>query len=157
MPEVLLLYRLHESQISTVTSVQQYQLTQQIRRRYWKYVFDTMRLDQGWIDEVLNICESAALIPNMDAVDAALTGLLQHSHGEARNVILSHAMRLFFRIAVDCPDVTSRWQKLNQEVGERTALSALLKLWLLHNLKIRPNSRVFALVKKFHISLIRKT
>lgn len=157
VPEVLLLYRMHESQISTATSTRQQQLTLKIQRRYWESIFDAMQLDHRWIGEVLKIRGFTEAIPNMDAVDAALTGILQHSHGEARDAILGHAMRLYFRIAVDCPDVTSRWQRLTRGVGARATISVLLKLWVLHFFEIRPENRVFALFRTVYISLIRKT
>lgn len=157
VPEELLLYRQHRMQISTITLMQQQQQTLKIQRRYWRFVFERMQLEQQWIDEVLKIRGSAAQLPNMDAVDAALAVLLLRNHGEARDAILSHAMRLYFRIAADAPDAASRWDKLNRQVGERPDFSTWLKLWVLHNLGIGPAGKVFALLKKLHILLIRRT
>lgn len=156
VPEVLLLYRVHTAQISTATSVRQRQLTLQIQRRYWKHAFDAMGLDQRWIDEVLNIRGFAAVIPNMDAVDAALAGLLQHSHGEARDAILSHLTRLYFRVAADCPDIVSRWSKFFRNVGWKKTFSTKLKLWLLRRFRIRPDGGVFEMLKKLSLVLIRE-
>ena len=154
VPKVLLLYRVHGSQISTTTSARQQQLTLQIQRRYWQSVFETMRLDPQLIDEVLNIRGSAAVIPNMDAVDAALAGLLQYSHGEARDAILSHLTRLYFRVAADCPNIVSRWKKFFLNVGWRKTCLTKIKLWLLRRFRIRPNDRCFEWLKKLYIAVI---
>jgi len=152
VPEVLLLYRVHGSQISTTTSARQQQLTLQIQRRYWQSVFEMMRLDPQLIDEVLNIRGAAAVISNMDAVDDALAGLLQYSHGEARDAILSHLTRLYFRVAADCPDIVSRWSKFFPGSGWRETVSTKVKLWLLREFRIRPNGRCFESLKKLYIA-----
>ena len=156
VPEVLLLYRVHERQISTATLVRQQQLGQRIRRRYWKYTFEAMELDQEWIDPVLKISEpSLSNIGNMDLVDYALTELLRHSHGEAQESIMDHIIRLYFRVAADCPDIISRWNRLIKEFSVRSAFATKAKLWILSSLRIRPDSGLFSLLRKLHITLIR--
>ncbi len=154
VPEVLLLYRVHESQISTKSSTKQHQLTLQVQHRYWKYVFNTMRLDQRWIDEVLKIRESYTTIPNMDAVDAALAGLLQHSQREARDAILNHLTMLYFQVAADCPDIVSRWSGFFRDYGWRETLSTKVKLLFLQKFRIRPDDWSFKFLKKWYIALI---
>lgn len=151
VPEVLLLYRLHGAQISTITSMRQQQLTLQVQRRYWKYIFETMRLDQRWIDEVLNIRGSAAPMPNMDAADAALAGLLQRSHGESRDVIFNHATRLYIKVAASCPNIVSRWGKLNREFGEGWGGTTKFNLWLFRWLRIRADGDLFKQLKKLYV------
>ncbi len=152
-PEVLLLYRVHESQISSTTSVRQQQLGQKIRYRYWKYVFEMMQLDQNCIHPVIEISEPSPSNINMDIVDSTLSELLRHSHGEARDAILDHVTRLYYRVAADCKDVISRWIKLNQMFSGKLTTKIIVKLWLLHTLKIRPESRIFRVLKRLHISL----
>lgn len=156
VPEVLLQYRVHESQISTVTLVRQQQLALLIRHRYWKYIFEAMQLDQQWIDSVLKIYEPSASKTNMETVDASLAELLQRSQGEARDTIFDHAKRLYFRVAADCPDIVQRWNKLNKRFTGRLSLATKVKLWVLHSLRIRPDSSWYLLLRKFHISLIRE-
>ena len=156
IPEVLLCYRVHPEQISAKKANRQQQLTLQIQRKYWKFVFETMRLDTQLIDEVLNIHGSVAVIPNMDAVDAALAGLLQYSYGEARDVILNHLTRLYFRVAADCPDIVSRWSEFFTDFGWRKTLLTKIILWLLQKLRIRPyQSKASALFRWLYITLMR--
>lgn len=153
VPEVLLFYRQHEAQISTATSVRQEELTQKIRRRRWEFVFDSMRLNKNWIDEVLKLRELSPSKINFDAVDSALSALLKLSGGEARTTILDHATRLYFRAAASQPDVVARWYKLNQQFGDKFSLGTLLKLWLLSKLHFGPESGAFQRLKKIHFRI----
>lgn len=151
VPEVLLMYRVHGAQISSQTPMLQQQQGQEIRRRYWEFVFLTMHLDRKWIDETLKIFESALLDVDMVAVDASFTGLLQHSHGESRDVIFSHLTRLFFILAASCPDIISRWGKLNREFGAGYGGATKLKLWLFRLLRIRANGYLFKQLRKLYV------
>jgi len=151
VPEVLLLYRVHIAQISTRTADQQQQLGQEIRRRYWEFVFHSFRLNRKWIDEDLKMFESSLLDVDMDAVDASFTGLLQHSHGESRNVIFNHATRLYFRAAASCPNIVSSWVKLNREFGEGWGGATKFKLWLFRWLRIRADGDLFKQLKKLYV------
>lgn len=150
--EVLLLYRQHTTQITTHTSSQNHILSQKIRRRYWQFVSKTMRLHQDWIDEVLKIREPSPSNINMDYVDSAFTELLQHAQGEARDTILDHATRLYFRVAAGCPDVVVRWSNLNKKYGVGFAFGIKLKLWVVSVLHIRPGSDIFRRLKKHYLS-----
>jgi cellulose synthase/poly-beta-1,6-N-acetylglucosamine synthase-like glycosyltransferase len=154
LPEVLVLYRVHESQISTSTSVRQHQLSQQIRHRYWKYMFDALQLNTEWIDQVLKIGEPSARQVDMDIVDAAMIELLQYSYGEARSAIFDHLTRLYFRVAADHSDIVARWDNLNRMFARRTSILTKAKLWLVHSLRIRADSSLFSFLRKIHISLL---
>ena len=151
VPEVLLLYRVHGAQISTRTANRQQQQGQEIRRRYWEYVFHSMQLNRKWIDETLKIFEPSLHGLDMDNVDASFTGLLQHSHGESRDVIFSHATRLYFKVAASCPDIVSRWGKLNREFGEGWGAATKFKLWLFRWLRIRADGDLFKQLRKFYV------
>lgn len=155
VPDVLLQYRIHPAQISTSTSVRQQQLAQQIQRRYWKHFFETTQLDQCWIAPILKIRESSALHVDMNIVDEALVELFRHSHGEARDVVLDHAMKLYLRVAADSPDIILRWNKLSKNLARRSSFSTKSELWLLHHLRIRPNDILFTLLRNLHILFIR--
>jgi hypothetical protein len=154
VPEVLLLYRQHDAQISTSTSSHQQLLTQKIRRRYWEFVFDSMKLKKEWIDEVLKLREPSSLNPNMNDVDEAFTALLQNSQGQIRDPIFDHATRLYFRAAADCPDVVARWSRLNKSFGAGYGLKTKFKLWLLATLHIRADSQLFNYLKMIYFRLI---
>lgn len=152
VPEVLLLYRQHETQISTASSSKQHQLSQMIRRRYWDFVFNAMKLEKEWIDEVLKLREYPASKANMNGVDKAFATLLQYNSGEARATIFAHATRLYFRAAATCPDVVARWVALNKNYGNGFAMTTKIKLWLLSIFRLHPDSKLFEYLKKFYLN-----
>ncbi len=149
VPEVLLLYRQHQGQISVGESTYSDVLTQKIRRRYWQFLFLELGLDQAWINEVLKLRELPLERPDMDSVDLAFDALLRHSHGEARATVLDHMTRLYFRAAGICPDTAWRWRRLNAQFGDRPAVLTLLKLIALTVLRIQPDGAVFGFLKRF--------
>ncbi|MDD2774383.1 MAG: glycosyltransferase [Gallionella sp.] len=153
VPEVLLHYRLHEAQISNTMSPKQQALTQQIRRRYWEFVSDSMLLKKEWVDEVLKLREPSPPTVNMNVVDSVFTKLLQENQDEARATILEHATRLYFRAAATCPSVAIRWHKLNQRFGDRTGFTTVLELAFLSMFKCSPKNRFFQKLKKIHLHL----
>lgn len=157
VPEVLLMYRQHEAQISSESSIEQHELTQKIRRRYWNFVFDSMQLEKDCISEVLKLRELTQLKVDMNDVDLAFDVLLQNSTGESRAVIFDHATRLYFRAAARCPDVTERWARMNKQYGEGFALAIKIKLWLLSVLRVNANGRVFFLLKNLYFRYISST
>lgn len=151
VPEVLLLYRVHLDQISTQTSNRQQQLSQDIRRRYWGFVFHTSGLNKKWIDEVLKVFESSPSNIDIDVVDKVVIQLLRHSHGESRGVVFNHVTRLYIRLAAICPDVVLKWEKLNREFGIEAGGRAKVILWLLRCLRIRVDGALFRKLRKLYV------
>ena len=155
VPEVLLLYRVHKSQVSTKVSAQQKKLTLQIQERYWRYYFDKIRLEQGLPQELLKIRTPQALAPNMDSVDSVVSELLKHGNRESKDVVFNHVAHLYFRVAAGCPDIVARWRKLFGIFGWRQNIPIEIKLWVLRILRINPDGRVFSLLRKIHIVFLR--
>ena len=154
-PEVLLQYRIHESQISTATQLRQQDLGYQIQLKYWKYTFEKLHLDQSGVDQVLGVRKLLAHKPNMDAIEATFDMLCQRVDGEeAKDAVWDHLARLYFHLAADCPCVISRWKKLNKHFNKKVNFSTLVKLWILRLLRIRSDSALFKGLKKLHISLV---
>ncbi len=151
LPEVLLCYRQHATQISSRAATQQQANTQKIQRRYWMFLADSMAIKPEWIDEVLKIRAPTASIPNMNTVDLAFTALLQHHQGKARAIIFDHITRLYFRVAADCPNIVARWRLLNKNFGSGFGLGTQIKLWLLAMLHINANSHLFNCLKKLYV------
>ncbi len=157
VPEVLLLYRVHKSQISTVNSHAQIQRTDDVRRNYWNSVHQLYQLNNCSIEEVLKIGQAKLTNVNVDIVDNLIIGLLKVSEGEAKERIMMHALRMYYKIAAQCPDIISRWKRLSDVAGERVSLFVKFKLFLLKTLKITSQSGLYGLLRKVHISLFRRT
>ena len=155
VPEVLLLYRQHETQISTRSSNKQQALGQQVRHRYWEFVFESMGLDRGCIAEVLKLREPSPPKFDMDKIETAFTGLLERNTGEARATVFDHATRLYFRAAADCADVVARWSRLNKIFGTGSAPGTKLILLMLSIFRVRANGAIFMRLKMLYFRLTR--
>lgn len=159
VPEVLLLYRQHETQISTVTSSRSRQqvLTQEIRRRYWAAMGDSLGLEHVWSKEVLKLREPSPPAFDMDKIDMVFNKLLEQNRGEARAVVFDHMTRSYFRAAAYCRDVECRWRRLNKRYGNRPTWGTRLTLLALSFLRVKPDGRLFMWLKQFYFRLTRFT
>lgn len=155
VPEVLLLYRQHVTQISTCTASDLQFLTQKVRRRYWEFIFGSWGLEYAPIYEVLKLREPSPPLPNMDDVDSAFIELLQRNRGEAQATIFDHMTRLYYRAAASCPEAMTRWGKLNERFGVGSSLGIKIRLWFLSAFKIRPDGIFFQKIKKCYFWLRR--
>ena len=157
VPEILILYRQHKAQISTMALSTQQKLTQKIRRRYLEYVFDLMKLDKEWIDDLLKLREPLPSTLNMSNVESVFIALLNNNQDEARAIVFDHATRLYFRAAANCPDVVFRWSRLNKNYGAGVRADVKIPLWLLSVFRVQSNSRLFESLKRMYFRLSRAT
>jgi len=159
IPEVLMLYRVHAAQISTASSssIKQKQFSQDIRYRYWHFIFDSKKLNKEYIGEVMKLNEVPLPKLKMDDVDSAFVELLNLSQGEARSTILYHLTLLYIRAAADCSDIVTRWGRINNQFGKGFAFGTKLKLWLLKTFRVHSNSRAFDRLKRLYFFFFRQT
>jgi glycosyltransferase involved in cell wall biosynthesis len=156
VPEVLLKYRKHNAQVSITSANKQQLMTEVIRKKYWDHIAKSSNLDLQAVQEVFKLTSISPLPFNIDIADSVLLELLYSYTGESRRVILDNIYRFYLRISSNYSDIGERWDKLNREVGNRPAFFTRLKLWVLHTLKIRQESKVFDYLKKIHIWLISR-
>lgn len=155
VPEVLLLYRVHGSQISIANSARQLELARQIMRRRWARVFNSFGVDWDWVEELLKLSSNNESIPNMDAIDALLINLLKRCDGEANEVILSQVTHSYLRAAADCPNIVSRWSKFFSTHAGSNMLPTKIILWFLRMFRIRlQNTDKYLIMRKFYRALI---
>lgn len=151
IPEVLLLYRVHDTQISAKTASAQQYLTQQIRQRYWKFVGCSMELNPKWIKELMKIFNLQLSDVDMDSVDALFASLLRSCHGESRAIVFDHMTRLYFRVAASSPTIVFRWGRLNKKYGKSGGLNIKFQLTLFSLLRIQVDGVLFRQLKKIHV------
>jgi len=147
VPEVLLWYRVHSAQISTKTKVLQHQVGQEIRHRYWIFVFRSLQLNQKLVHEIIKVFEPSSTKIDMDIIDSSLRGLLQHYQGESRDVILDNVIRIYYRAAANCPDIVSRWLKFNRSFGVDCGINIKLNLWLFQLFRIQVDGALIRQIK----------
>ena len=157
LPEVLLLYRMHEAQVSSTASLQQQQNTQRIRLRCGARISEALQIDFRAISHIVCALDGLDSDIDLDLIDKTLVELLEKSPMEARLVILDHAARTYLKVAYRCPNVLTRWCKLANDLHMKPGLSMLLKLFFVKSLRIRPSGKFFDILKKIHVFVVRKT
>lgn len=140
VPEVLLHYRQHPTQISNRATKQQQALSRAIRRQAWQHLATHIAIQPAWIEAVLALRESVFILPNMDDADLAFTALLQSTEGEARDIALDYLTQSYLRVAGTDATVVTRWNRLYKRFGKGFALKIHIKFYLLTLLKLKPNS-----------------
>jgi glycosyltransferase involved in cell wall biosynthesis len=154
VPEVLLLYRKHASQISAKSSVIQQSIREKVQRRYWAYVAESMQLEQRAAQEVLGLINSCEKL-DLNLVDATMESLLRRSEGEARTAIMDNLSLFYMRVGADYPDLGARWARLNRQFGSGFALGTRCKFWFARFFRVRYGSDLFNCMKKLYSFLSR--
>lgn len=154
VPEVLLLYRKHASQISTSSSAKQKDIGREIQKRYWAFMTSLLGLRQESAQEVLNLI-GLLVRPDMDAVDAAFAILLQQNHGEARKAVMNNISRLYLKVAADHPDIAARWDRLNRQFVLERDVGTRLMFWFVRLFKIRYGGNSSRYLKKIYNFVVR--
>ncbi len=142
VPEVLLDYRVHSSQISTSAAMVQMQLSQGIRKKYWQYLLASWGCNTSCVDELLKT-RSSSRTYDFDQIDAAIGHVLDRCEEEARILAIGHARKIYFRIASDCPNVVTRWRNICKRFSIHSDKKTELILGLLHTFKLKPESKIF--------------
>ncbi|MFU6373810.1 glycosyltransferase family 2 protein [Metapseudomonas otitidis] len=151
LPKAMLMYRQHDVQISSLSSVRQHKLAQRLRAEYSVSLANSLGLDSSILEELIKIREPSTESVDMDKVDLAVNSLFSKATTETGAVITGHALRLYFRMAGQCSDISARWRNLNH--CESVSFLAVLKLWLLSRFKVRSDSLVFSFAKKLYFRL----
>ena len=148
VPEVLLLYRLHSSQTSVVSTIRQQELTMQLQRTYWAFVMKQFNIAY---DGKEVICLKAMHTkPDLDIVDATIGALLKKNQGEAVQAIMDNTSWLYLRIAASNPDIVQRWRNLQRQSGLRGEFVTVAKLFALYFLKARRGGVLFNTIKRVY-------
>jgi len=142
VPEVLLDYRVHSSQISTSAAMTQMHLSQGIRKKYWEHLLRSWGCDITCIDDLLKTRTNSKGF-NFDQIDAAIGHILKRCEGEARELVIDHARKIYFRIASECPNVITRWRSICKKFNIQSSKKTELTLGLLRTFKITPESKIF--------------
>ncbi|ETK13975.1 glycosyl transferase family 2 [Pseudomonas sp. FH1] len=142
VPEVLLDYRVHASQISTSSAVQQMSLSQGIREKYWNHSLTQWGVDTSCIESVLSTYVPYSKV-NLEKVDIAIGHALQHSEGESRAIVFNNAYKIYIRVAANQKNVISHWKNLCTTYSLTTPRSKLIALWIFRNFRIHPEGKIF--------------
>jgi hypothetical protein len=148
LPEVLLMYRQHESQISTASSDVQQMLTQKIRQRHWDIMRSELGVEEVWAAELLKLRQAQPPAVDLEVINLALVALAQCSEDhESLEVVLDHAWRLYVRAAGRSQHLARHWEHLHARLGVKTRYMKVLQLLLLRLFRLGPGSQIFDSIK----------
>ena len=152
VPEVLLHYRHHESQISYTFPIYQMDLAQKIRRRYWEYflISNGIANRQG-ANEILKLREIIPTAVDMDQVDSLFRALLEGAELEQIKTIFHHMTKLYLRGAAGWPTMVLRWSELNKKYDYGLGWSVKIQIKLLGLFRMYPDGTAFQTVKKAYL------
>ena len=152
VPEVLLLYRVHSGQISNQAATHQLQQSQEIRRRYWNFVFNSMQINRLLIDETMKIFSPSLSEIDMNVVNESFSELISKCHGDSRDLIFDNVTRLYFKVAAYCPHIVFNWDKLNRKFGTDNGFLTKFQLSLFSIFKIHSDGIIFKQLRKIYLS-----
>jgi glycosyltransferase involved in cell wall biosynthesis len=152
IPEVLLLYRNHSSQISVKSAQAQKNLGESIQIRFWHSMSELYELESNEIEEILKLANAKANV-DMDVIEATFKKLLRQNIGEARAVIMNNAAKLYLRNADINSEMGARWRLLNRLFGSGFGVHMSLTIWMIKKFKIQANGRLFNLLKSISLAI----
>ena len=152
VPEVLLMYRRHDFQISVKSSLAQQNVSGEIRKRYWSYAANKFGFGADHSEYVLNLFSKEAT-PNMDMANISFEKLLMLSSGEARVALVGNISRLYLKVATSCPNIKEKWKNLDDKFDLNGSLGVKFKLWIISLFKMKQDGKPFILLKKIYIFL----
>lgn len=152
LPDVLLMYRQHDAQISTASTGVQQELTQNIRRRHWVMMCSKLGAKEVWVTELLKLRLPVPPAVELDAANSALIALAQYSNEhESIQLVLDHAERLYARAAGKSHHLVWHWMRLHSSLGVPTPFKTLLKLITLRLFRLGPGSAFFDRLKSISL------
>lgn len=147
VPEVLLLYRKHDYQISQVSSAFQVKRGDEIRKRYLSYTAGIFGFQVKEVEEIGNLV-NASVDTDLNVVEDVIVKLLEGTAGEARVAILENIARLYSWIPIYSPLVFVKWFKLVKRFDVDITLTSVLMLLVIRCLNLKREGFLFRVVKK---------
>ena len=147
VPEVLLSYRQHKTQISTADHDRQNSMAQSILCRVAAEFASQWQLESGMLEQLIGLRGRNIQGVDMDLADQASEALIERTSGEAQEVVCDHLARLYFRAAGVHSHVAARWRNIWLKSGYRPSVKIQAALWLAEVLGIKVDSPLFNTLK----------
>lgn len=152
-PVVLLKYRVHAKQISAASAYHQRELTQNIRRKYWKYSSLVRDINPELIDEFLKLYDPLILRPDMAMVDECINQLLTMYQGESRDIILKFGQIAYLKACQFDNTAWKRWRDICRRIDHHLKPITIMMMIFATLFKIGGKSRFMALGKSIYLRL----
>lgn len=152
MPEVLLKYRQHPMQVTTVSKKSQEEMTIKIRDRYWQHFLTSQNIALGSAEvnhDSINLWSPKI---NEDLATEFFLNLANKSNEETRIVLLNN----IFKLSIYNQKISQVWKNLDSKYGKKPRL---IKQLLLVVCSLTPNvflKFIIVFIKKIYFSVYRK-
>jgi len=156
VPEVLLMYRVHETQMSNISSEEQRNLTISIQERYWNFFFDRLNLEKLNIPLVLDSLNLINKNHDLKAISKVMVQLTEASSVQAGLVIFRNTTNFFFKIAGTSDCALNAWTNFCGSIGIRAPLLDWLKIFTLSTMGISPSNETFIKLKGIYFYIFRR-
>lgn len=153
VPEVLLLYRQHKAQISSIANNIQKENTNKIRRRYWQTMKNILPISSQDIDNVLKIYEQPNAIIDMNKVDVLFLYLFQHTKEESRDIVIYYAFRFYLKTTGTDKNTLMHWGYLCNMMGRKVTFHENLSLLLLQTFRVTTNGVLLKFLRAINNTL----
>jgi glycosyltransferase involved in cell wall biosynthesis len=149
VPEVLLHYRRHSKQISTLTYSKQQFFTKKVIKNYSEFMSQELGLNPDLLKNLLLLessnCDFASL-----KLELALEKLINGATNEVRSAASQGISRICYTLAADHWDIVIRLSKSIKKLGVELSITTWLQLAIIHFFRLRVGGRMFIVVMKLH-------
>lgn len=150
IPEVLLRYRVHSSQVSTASSAEQKLLSQNIRKNYWKLSSIVKKIDENLAQEFLKLYDPESVSIDMDDVDQCMMGLLATAEGESRLVVHQYGELAYVKACRLSRSAPRRWRAICKNYGLPCSIQIQALMIVASMLKVQTNGVLLKMGKYFY-------
>lgn len=147
VPEVLLRYRQHPTQISHVSAMKQRALSQLVRRGYWLESRITKTLDPQGVQELLKLYEIKVDSINLKLVNATFNDLLGCISRKAQLVAMDFGKILYLKAAQLDKNASKYWAEICRAHQYPYTFRMKLMMMLSSRLNIADNPRLLLWAK----------
>lgn len=153
VPEILLRYRRHASQVSVISSDKQRCTSEAIRKKYWQSMnFD---MNAAAVQEAFRLTSFFPASIDLDLAEPVLLDILSNSQGEARGVIIDNIARAYMKIAYDHPGIGKRWVNICRKYGVNVSLKTKFMMGIAQYFRIQYQSYWYLFLKKIYSFFVR--
>lgn len=130
LPEVLLKYRQHSLQVTTVFRKSQEEMTKKIQKKYWEFFLSIEKKDSSNLPftyEVVNLNTSKTSKANIESATQFYLQLASQCDKEAKLALLNN----IFQLSLNSSKARYVWRKINDKYGEKPELfkKLILIVW----------------------------
>lgn len=156
IPEVLLMYRQSDLQISKRNKIKLDKNFSKLQRQYWLFSCNQMKISCSGINAVCSLMTPFRSKDNLAKANSCLSELLRASTSEGRQVVLQQISKLYLRSASLGLVIPLQWYRLNRIINNSLDLKILALLLFLSIFRIESDGKVFQRLKRFYLCLIDK-